>query len=437
MFDAVYMLISTVITISIILLIARYIFQEPKFGKTAAIITSFMICVTWGAYLIWGEGFGVVFIFVSAGLSLFMARKKHRIRGFFLVIPVMGIAFGIMVPLDYLLQCILSSDKMIDSAFVIDMLTLILLLVFWWRGKAWRIQFEQEVQFRKLGRWERNLLIGTGWLIILLGSVVWGLEEATVTTLSVTYIIVVINITMFILTVTIIAYIWRGNRSAYYEGIAKINEHYLEMELQHFEAYRLTQREVRRMQHDMKHHVACLQHLCKQGAIEEIQNYLDDMSDVIETGDMEINCGHVLVNSICTHKAHVAAQKGIRLEVSGRIPEPIALLPIDLCTILSNALDNAIEAVADLEESRRVIQLEMSCQGKMLLFRFRNPIRQENSTVKLGVTKKEDALNHGFGLLNIKYAVEKYNGQMLLEIEEKDIPEFVLSVIIGTEIGKD
>ena len=152
---------------------------------------------------------------------------------------------------------------------------------------------------------------------------------------------------------------------------------------------------------------------------------------------MEINCGHILAGSICTHKANIAAQKGIRLEVDGRIPEQIELMPVDLCTILSNALDNAIEAVENMEEELRFIRLEMSSQGKLLFFRFSNPVKKDADIAKLGVSTKKDIKNHGFGLLNIKYVVEKYNGQMLLEIEEKEVPEFVLSIIVGKETTGD
>jgi len=321
--------------------------------------------------------------------------------------------------------------------YIVDLITLIILLFFWWRGKEWRIRFEQEEQFRKLGKWERNLLVGTGWLIIWLCTIVWELEEVDVLNISESYIIFVVNLTIFVLTITIICFVLRGNKSAYYEGIAKINEHYLELELQHFEAYKMTQREVRRIQHDMKHHMACLQHLCKQGALEEIQNYLLDVSEELKSGDMELNCGHVLAGSICTHKLNIAAQKGIRLEVAGKIPEEIELMPIDLCTILSNALDNAIEAVEHMEEEYRWIRLEMSSQGKLLFFRFSNPVKRNSGIAQIGVSTKKDIENHGFGLLNIKYAVEKYNGQMLLEIEENKIPEFVLSIIVGTEIAKN
>lgn len=434
MFTHAYMIMSEIEIVLVTLLIARYIFLEPKIEKKEIYVCALMLGIALLVYFAWSEELSVLFIVLSSGFALLMARNKHRIRGFFLVIPVLGIAIGILMPLDYLAQALFPIKEF--AAYIVDLIAIILLLLFWWRGKEWRVHFEQEAQFRKLGKWERNLLIGTGWLIILLCTIVWELEEVEVLNVSKNYTIFVINLTIFVLTITIIGFVLRGNKGAYYEGIAKINEHYLELELQHFKAYKITQQEVRRMQHDMKHHVNCLQHLCKHGNMEEIQDYLGNMSEIISNGDMEINCGNVLAGAICTHKLNIAAQKGIRLEVDGVISEKIEILPVDLCTILSNAFDNAIEAVECMEEELRWIRLEMSSQGKLLFFRFSNPVKKNTDIAPIGVSTKKDIENHGFGLLNIKYTVEKYNGQMLLEIEGKEIPEFVLSIIVGTEIEK-
>jgi len=247
----------------------------------------------------------------------------------------------------------------------------------------------------------------------------------------------IINFTVFILTILVTGFVWRGNKESYYEGLAKLNEQYLSLELEHFENYKSTQKEVRRMQHDMKNHFASLEHLCKKGSIKEVQEYLKSISELVEVGDMEINCGHSLADSICTHKGNIAANKGIDLKVKGRIHEQIPLMPVDLCTILSNALDNAIEAVEFLERSKRWIQLEMSFQGEMLFFRFSNPIEKEIDEIKPGKSSKEDSHKHGFGLLNIKHTIEKYNGQMEFNIEENKERIFVLSVIIGRSVLKN
>ena len=433
MYEQIYMVLATIEFFFVMRIIARYIFLEPKLGKGAFYSYVCMVLASIAAYLIWGEVVGISMWILCSGMSFSMARKKHRIRGFFLVIPILGVIFGMIMPFIYAIQLLTASAEQPNRYdWIVDVILVLLLVLFLCFGKNWRARFEQELQFRKLQSWERSVLMFAGYVALLLCMAGMELQELNISvTASVKFLIFVIYVTVFVSMISVIGFVWRGNKKFYYEGIAKINEHYLELEVQHFEAYKLTQQEVRKMQHDMKHHVACLQHLCRQRNIDEIQNYLEDISGELERGDMEINCGHVLASSICTHKANLAAQKRIDLQVNGRIPEQIALLSVDLCTILSNALDNAIEACEQLEQSKRWIQLEMSSKGNLLFFRFSNPIKKEIKQVKLGISSKKDIAQHGFGLQNIKYAVEKYNGQMLIEIEEEEEPVFVLSVMVG------
>lgn len=430
MFEILYIILCTIEFFLAIRIVARYVFLEPKLSKRGLIIYCFMIVCSLVTHFICGEDIAILLWILFSGASLCMARKKQRIRGFFLVCPIVGGIIGIVMPMNYVIESIVSFIKISDIYVrIVDFIIFILLLVFYFCGKAWRMRFEQELQFRKLRQWERTMLTGTGWLIFILALAVMDLQEKNIATVkAMPFYILIIYVTVFVLTISVTGFVWRGNKKSYYEGLAKINEHYLALELQHFEAYKLTQKEVRRIQHDMKHHVACLQHLCQKGSMEEVQMYLKSIGETLEDGDMEINCGHALADSICTHKGNIAAQKGICLSVKGRLPEQIVLMPVDLCTILSNALDNAIEAVEHMEESKRWIEVEMSNQGKMILFRFSNPVGEEVDCIKPGISSKEDRVRHGFGLLNIKYAIEKYNGQMQYDIEEN---MFVLSVIVG------
>ena len=75
--------------------------------------------------------------------------------------------------------------------------------MFWKYGKKWRLNFEKELQFRKIGNRERNLLVCTGWIVFLLYFIVFELEEKDVLYALDIYIIFVINLTVFILTITI------------------------------------------------------------------------------------------------------------------------------------------------------------------------------------------------------------------------------------------
>lgn len=434
--DAIFSMLSAIQVIIIILLLARYVFQEPKVNKNSGILFGLLAILLCLLYWFWGEDGVIGGVFLCPGLYIAVARKKRRIRGLFMPIPIVGIGFGLLLPFSYTVELLVSSQKIVEfSEAVLDFITILLLLIFMWRGKQWRIRFEQELQYRHLRKWEKRLLVYVGWLLIIVYCCMIDAISFQQLSGELKFLVVMTNIVVFILTLTVMGLVLRGNKGDYYEGIAKLNEHYLEMELQHFEAYQLTQKETRRIQHDMKHHIACLQYLCQQGNVQEVHNYLNDIEDMLQSTSLDVNCGNALTNSICTHKKQLANQKGIRFEVLGRMPEQIGLKPIDLCTILANALDNAIEAVENLEEAERWIRFEISSQGNMLLFRFSNPVNEQSEAIEIGRTTKKDVLYHGFGLQNIKYTVEKYHGQMLTEIDKGDKAIYTLSVVVGVGDG--
>lgn len=90
------------------------------------------------------------------------------------------------------------------------------------------------------------------------------------------------------------------------------------------------------------------------------------------------------------------------------MPEEAKIEAVDIYTIFANALDNAIEALADAGVEKKWMKLELSHQGNIIFLRFVNPVETIPVT---GKTAKADKINHGFGLKNIRLAVEKYHGE--------------------------
>ncbi len=99
--------------------------------------------------------------------------------------------------------------------------------------------------------------------------------------------------------------------------------------------------------------------------------------------------------------------------------------PLDLCVIFGNALENAIEASLFLDRSQRRIDLKVSRIKDMIALRFFNSCLPEDSDCT--ISTKPDAHKHGYGLKNIRRAVEKYNGSMVIEKKEG---HFILQLLI-------
>ena len=216
------------------------------------------------------------------------------------------------------------------------------------------------------------------------------------------------------LEMSVVILVWQGNQKDYYQYMTTIGEHYLQAELRHFRAYQERETRVRKIRHDMRNHLLCLRELAENGKTEQIKEYLGELSGALRETEQTVYSGNEIADAIINEKEVLARAGGVRISLEGRLPAEITIKATDLCTIFANALDNALEAVKDLEE--KWIDIRIRQQGRMLFITFRNPT-EEKEVVPPGSTRKEDPENHGFGILNMTYAAKKYQGSVQRRIE--------------------
>ena len=103
--------------------------------------------------------------------------------------------------------------------------------------------------------------------------------------------------------------------------------------------------------------------------------------------------------------------------------------PLDLCTLIGNAMDNAIESCRQIPETeRRHIRLHTSERGSTVVLSVRNTfLVAPDLRDGMPTTTKEDVRNHGYGLRNMRYLAEHYGGMLSCRIEGE---EFVLRVTL-------
>lgn len=417
MLEHIYNIFGQCLIMIEMLIVAHYVFLEPRWKRWQYIVNvvSFLLIIA-SEFLIVSE-LKVFIGMLCAGVNISIARENRRIRGFFLIIPIFGICCG-LAQLIIVLPELLFGVNWVYYDMATDIFSGILLLIFAWKGKCWRDRFELEMQYRKLRRWESRLLIVSGLVMCTVAMYLFGgVDMSEVSPTLKSYIALLVS-TAFILMLTMIVLVMQGNKSAYYEAMADVNERYLRAEIAHFNAYQEVQTETRRVRHDMKNHMLCLSHLANEGKLDEIKQYLSQLNLAVEQLDMELHCGNILADAICNEKQQLASEQGISIEIEGRMPEDIRIDSIDICTIFANALDNAIEAVAELDSNKRWIRIEISHQEQILFVRFINPIASRKNIFLR--TSKKDTLNHGFGLQNIRRSVEKYHGEMCRNVQEED-----------------
>lgn len=173
---------------------------------------------------------------------------------------------------------------------------------------------------------------------------------------------------------------------------------------------------INRKCHDLKHQVAALRHIQDPARQNEV---LDSLESSVMIYDAMVETGNPILDTILTEKSLVCSNHDIALSVIADGQALSFMDPVDLYTMVGNALDNAVEAVMKLPEEERLIRLRLREQAGLVLFQIENPCEGE-VLISDGLprTSKPDAENHGFGVRSIRDIAEKYQG--LMKLEQKD-----------------
>lgn len=179
------------------------------------------------------------------------------------------------------------------------------------------------------------------------------------------------------------------------------------------------------LRHDIKHYAVMVKELLKNEDFEKIENIMDDMIEEKLVNDTVLYTSSDMLNAVLNNKLSICKKYNIRfeVEVSCIIPEKQL---INICVVMSNLLDNAIEA--EKNEENGWIRCRVNANGDMLDIHIGNKISKsvliDNPHLN---TSKSDKTNHGFGTKSIKKRVKEMDGAYQV-IETKD--EFLVKILI-------
>lgn len=191
------------------------------------------------------------------------------------------------------------------------------------------------------------------------------------------------------------------------------------LEAQSYKRLEESYNRTRELRHDLKNHLFILRGIAENGTRDELLSYMNTMVDTVEESTYISVSKNSAVDAILNEKLILAQKHGIATQYEVCDLQDTHVQPMDLCAILSNALDNAVEANEKLpEQQARYIRLKIDSDEKSLVISVENPVL-EPPKKRAGkyVTTKDDGENHGIGLKSIKKTVEKYNGDMMLRCE--------------------
>ena len=183
--------------------------------------------------------------------------------------------------------------------------------------------------------------------------------------------------------------------------------------------------------HDMRHNLNMIEGFLKTGKPEKAEEFIKTILNELDMIKLKRFCENDTVNLLCTSFSDKAEHMGARLVMKLELPKELAILDTELCAVISNGLENALNAVSGLEESSKWIRFYCGVRMNNLLIEIQNPysgkIAMRNG---MPVTKQA---GHGYGCRSIRAIAEKKHGMYSFE---PNSGIFTLRVALPLGIGK-
>ncbi len=189
-----------------------------------------------------------------------------------------------------------------------------------------------------------------------------------------------------------------------------IETHYREVENMY--------RQIRGGRHDYRNHIQTMKAYAAAGDLPAIRQYLDLLDDDLTTVDTVIKTGNPMTDAILNSKISLAKSRHIPVVADAHIPVKLKSSEIDLCCIIGNLFDNAIEASMKLPEDKRLIRVYMDMKNTQLYISFTNFTAGKKMAKQGGLFRSTKGEGHGLGLVRIDAIVERLDGYLSRNSED-------------------
>ena len=169
---------------------------------------------------------------------------------------------------------------------------------------------------------------------------------------------------------------------------------------------------MRGWRHDYHNHLQSLKGYLSLNKVDQMKNYLNELETDLDSIDTLYHSGNLQLDSILNAKLAIAEKGQIRIHCDASIPPQLHVSDLDLCVILGNLLDNAIESCRKIKNpDERFIRVYIGILKKQLYISITNATSEtvKQRTDHYFTTKRGD---HGHGLKRVDQVVKKYDGYL-------------------------
>lgn len=192
-------------------------------------------------------------------------------------------------------------------------------------------------------------------------------------------------------------------RAAYYEHIKSMND------------------DMRKYRHDFRHHVSTMERLVEEGEYLELKGYLNQLykQDLDLKQKMAVYTGNYIVDAVITGIVEQKKYENVEFQCVGKLPEKLYIEDVDICGVLANALENAMEASLG-SQIKQCVSMKTGCYENIVTFQIKNTYDSEKyaelSKGQFATSKNEDG--HGYGISNMYRIAKQYAGRIEYTVEK-------------------
>lgn len=185
----------------------------------------------------------------------------------------------------------------------------------------------------------------------------------------------------------------------------------------------------RQRTHEYKNQIVCMDMLMKKKDYSKLEDYIGNISDGLDAQLDMVDTNNDVVNAIFNAKYYEAIKNDVLVVLKVNDLSDIKISDNDIVTILSNLLDNAIEAAKQCDIGKRIVKIKMLYEDAVLSIAVSNSYKAEPVLTEDGYirTTKKDREEHGWGMRNVVATLEKYNAEYIIDYKNG---EFVFSIIM-------
>lgn len=426
MIHNIVVVLTDIGTIMAVLLLLRYVFGTGLALNLKKMLVIGLVYFVYGmiCYTFLGNQgafFGFILFFIIVCMT---ASTEKRWKIFFYLIPafLLYTQFGLYI---HMYDRLLGQDSEILYQTA-DIILIVILL-------AWAFCVERKHISFALHFWECFFLAVWGFFSCFYGDVMDMIARNPGSEWNQRWMqgawILFVTVLNFCLILTIVL----RKRNAYEKQLSRCYQQYFEQEYQAFCKQSERQHELDRLRHDWKNHVHTVQAMWEKGEAEQAVQYVAGLAEESKPKMHTILTGNEVADAIVNLKYEKAKEEGIEFQFQGNLSGLSYLESMDICVLVGNALDNALEACGKNGKESNIC-MEVTESRGLLLITIENTLHEpivirDNRPV----TSKAHPAEHGFGVLGMEHVVKKYQGDLRFEIMEN---RFKVQMILPT-IGKE